>query len=390
MIYLFLSIVILTLVVTYDLKKLKAGRDLWYWTIFIFFVCVAGLRYKVGGDSLEYYNSFTGQIPTLNDLSRDHFFSIRYEPFWIILNSVCKTIINDFALFQFVHAFWINFVIFKFFKNNTQFRFTAILVYWMFFYFYFNMEILRESIAISLFLVAYPYLSKKKWLKYYIIVICSAMFHTSAIFLLFLPFFSSQVLNRVTLIRIAFVVVGTVFLLGVVPSIVPGSELQQRFASYQLFTPTFTGFTYYSLIYFFGPLYLYFNYIKYRSPVFEELVVAYFTIAGVVCYLTGFARLINYFTPFLAVFFTNYVFLIYELKKYKQIRSLVIVGVFLISFIPKYLYYFQDTSDLVANTHKYDLWYPYNSIFDKQENQIREQLFYRSFNNSREYLKNKN
>ena len=128
MIYLFLSIVILTLVVTYDLKKLKAGRDLWYWTIFIFFVCVAGLRYKVGGDSLEYYNSFTGQIPTLNDLSRDHFFSIRYEPFWIILNSVCKTIINDFALFQFVHAFWINFVIFKFFKNNTQYRFTAILV----------------------------------------------------------------------------------------------------------------------------------------------------------------------------------------------------------------------------------------------------------------------
>ncbi|MDR6733829.1 EpsG family protein [Sphingobacterium sp. 2149] len=362
------------------MKSNKAGRNLWYCITYVFFVCISGFRYKVGGDSLEYFNSFANQIPTLKDLTIDHFFTIRYEPFWIILNSICKTILNDFAILQLIHAIWINLVIFRFFKKNTKFLFTAILIYWLFFYFYFNMEILRESVAISFFLLAYPYLSSKKWVKYYLLVICAIMFHTSASFLIVLPLFRNQVLNKTNFIKIGCIVIGIIALFGVAPNLILGGALQQKFLIYQLFTPTFAGFTYYVCLYFFGPLFIYRHYTKYRVPLFRDIAVAYFAIAAIVSYLTGFSRFVNYFTPFMAVFLTNYIVLIFEIKKFRQVRSAVIFFIILISFIPKLLYYTQDTSDLVSDTHKYDLWFPYNSIFDKEENIKREQLFYRSFN----------
>ncbi|WET70814.1 EpsG family protein [Sphingobacterium sp.] len=390
MVYLLLSILLLIFTLAYDLKIAKTGKDFWYWSFFVCFTALSGFRYKVGGDTLEYFNSFTNQIPTLKSLNITHFETIRYEPFWILLNSFCKTIIDDFAFFQIVHAIFINVVIFRFFKKNTQYLFTAILIYWLFFYLYFNMEILRESIAISFFLLAYPYLSTKRLGKFYILVFCAIMFHASAVFLCFLPLFKNAVLNKGTMLKIGFLVFGIILLLGVLPNLMPNTEIQRRLAIYQLFTPSFFGFTFYAMIFFGGPMYIYINYIKYRRPIFKDIIVVYFSIAAIVSYLTGFSRLINYFMPFLSIYFVNYLFLVYNLRRYRKIKAIFIPLIVVIAFFPKYLYYFRDTSDLVPDTHNYNRWFPYCSIFDKQENKERELLFYRSFNDSREYIKNKN
>jgi len=385
MIYLLPLMLIFPLIFVYDVSTNKVGERFWYNFVVFILICIAGLRYKVGGDTLEYFNSFTNQVPTLGNLSAATFLQIRYEPFWILLNSICKTISNDFVLLQFVHAIFVNVVISRFFRKYTQFRFSSLLVYYLFYYLYYNTEILRESIAISLFVLAYPYLSKGVWAKYYILAICATLFHGSAIIMFFLPLFKTVELNKGTFVRIAFVVISAIILLKFAPNIIPDPELRRRFSGYQEFTPSLFGFLYYLGIFFLGPLYIYLQYGKYRSTLFPELITVYFTIAAVVSYLTGFNRFINYFMPFLTVYFVNYLFLIAEIKKYRQVRSLVIIAVFIISFLPKYLYYFKDTSNLVADTHNYNRWFPYTTVFNKEENEKRRMLFYRSFNYSREY-----
>src|SRR5690606_12351352 len=116
---------------------------------------------------LEYFNSFTNQIPKLGALKQEHFIMLRYESFWILLNSACKTIIDDFAVLQFIHTIFVNAVVFWFFNKYTKYKFTSLFIYLLFYYLYYNTEILRESIAISFFLLAYPALTAGKWFKYF-------------------------------------------------------------------------------------------------------------------------------------------------------------------------------------------------------------------------------
>jgi len=58
---------------------------------------------------------------------------------------------------------------------------------------------------------------------------------------------------------------------------------------------------------------------------------------------------------------------------------MVVGGLIAIAFIPKIVYYYKDTSKIVAGTRQYNLWYPYSSILDKKDYNKREDLFYGYF-----------
>jgi hypothetical protein len=50
-----------------------------------------------------------------------------------------------------------------------------------------------------------------------------------------------------------------------------------------------------------------------------------------------------------------------------------------VAFLPKIIYYFKDKSDIVRGTKRYSIYYPYYSIFNKQEDYKREELYYGMF-----------
>ncbi|MCD2421387.1 EpsG family protein [Niabella pedocola] len=389
MIYLFILALILVLVFSYDTNAKKAGGKFWYGFVFITLVCVAGLRYKVGGDSLEYFNSFENQIPPLNKLQLKHFVLLRYEPLWILLNSVCKTIVDDFAFFQFVHSIFVNIVLFSFFKKYTPYKFTAVLIYFLFYYLYYNMEVMRESLAISFFLLAYPAMVKNKWAQYYILIICATLCHASSIFLFFIPLFRKKKLTKSTFVKIGVSILLIMVLFNFAPTLIPNEEIRRRFSEYQKYIPSVFGFLYFLCIFFIVPIYIFLKYTRKRPVLFPELVVIYFAIAPMVSYFTGFSRFINYFMPFLTIYFANYLFMIAGDTKYHRARAILITGIFILVFLPKYLYYFRNTSHLVPNTYNYERWYPYTTVFDKQENETRKLLFYRSFDYSRKHIREK-
>lgn len=180
--------------IQYDVGRRENSRKyIIWWGLYIYLLLLIGLRYMVGGDSYFYMLYFNEADPSsLFDLSWDS----EYQPLFTFLVSLSKIVYPDFVSFQLLHAFIINTSLFYFISKNTPYRFAALSLCFLCFYINFSVEILRESLAIIIFIFNYKNLEEKKWLKYYVGVGFAFMFHLSAIFLIVLPFFVNLKLNR--------------------------------------------------------------------------------------------------------------------------------------------------------------------------------------------------
>lgn len=179
------------------------------WLMFEWLVLVllAGLRYRVGGDSLSYEDDYD-LMPNLATIANYDFVSSRYNVLWVYFVAVCKSISREFYFFQIVHAIIVNTIFFWFFKKHTKNVFLAVLLYSCFFYFKYNTEILRASLAVCCFLLSYDFLKEKKYIYYIGFTILAIGFHSEAIYMAFFPF----VEKGVSLMRTS--LLSTITLLG--------------------------------------------------------------------------------------------------------------------------------------------------------------------------------
>lgn len=160
-----------------------------YVAICVFLIVIAGLRYRIGGDTIFYEREFD-KIPSLANLGSFHLDSIRWAPGFTLFMMLCKSISTDFTVFQFFHATIINSIIFWFIYKNTPNKFICVCLYAVCLYTDFNNEVLRESMAVCVFLLGWPYFKRGKWLLYYPFAIGACFFHASAIMTLVLPLFA--------------------------------------------------------------------------------------------------------------------------------------------------------------------------------------------------------
>lgn len=383
MIYLFPFILSLFFLIKFDFNKKITGANFCYNLLLIVLILIAGLRYKVGGDSLNYFEYFD-EIPYLNALPNYDFINSPYDPFWIALSSISKTLINDFAFFQLIHAVIINTIIFWFIKKYTGFRFTAVFLYVCGAYLYFNMEIMRESLAICVFLLAYPSFREKKWLKYYVIAIVAFLFHSSAIILFLFPLLRYVKMNLFNVLMIGLVFIISIYFKQIIGLVLFTSRISEKFNTYSNLQLNIFGiisnFLFYCLIPF-VVIRLNNSLNRFESK-FEELIFLYFFLAMVFLYIPGFARFLNYLTPFLLIYLGDFINNIMNDKKLIKVKFLYVTMVFFLISFSKIQYYLIDTSKSVKDTHQYNLWYPYSSVFEKEEYRYRELIFQDGLNNT--------
>lgn len=172
----------------YDYKKFTSLRSFWLVVMWITAVCIAAFRYRMGVDSVMYEYEYP-EMPTLSQLWNYKFSDSRYQPLYIIFTAIPRTFSKDFFGFQLFHAIVVNGVLFWFFNKYTRHVFTALSLYFLTLYFLLNMEVLRESLAVSVFLLAWPFFERKKWILYYIVCTIAVGFHISAILMYLLPVF---------------------------------------------------------------------------------------------------------------------------------------------------------------------------------------------------------
>lgn len=179
--------------IKYDISKAKGGGKKFLWAfLYVYLTLLIGLRYMVGGDTFFYHVYF-------DQLSLDNLFSLGanddYQPFFVQSMLLAKAVYPKFVSFQILHVVIINSILFWYIKQNSKYIFSVLFFCLLIFYINFTVEILRESMAVMVFVLNYKNLEEKKWVKYFIGVFIASMFHLSAVYLLVLPFLQFLRLN---------------------------------------------------------------------------------------------------------------------------------------------------------------------------------------------------
>jgi len=361
--------------------QLKGNKQLWLYLEFFVLVLIAGIRYRVGGDTIVYMDHFE-DYPTISELSTFDFENAVYNRLWYIYNSVFKSLGDSFTLFQIVQALIVNTVFFRFFKRYSPFYFTAILVYFWGYYCYFNMEIQREVLAICVLLESYYFLQNKKFIIYYLLCVLAMFFHTSAVIMFFIPlvYFIKKDYYWVPLLIIILVVLSlkvfnviTIFL----SIAIPDSKLTETIAAYLLLdSPNIIGQTIYILkvVPFILIMFVRNKYGYNEDSLMGRMLFFSVAIQSVTMYISVTQRFSNYIYPFGIIFVVNTVLYHYwDIKSHLLSKIIVNAALFIYLFNLSY-FYLQNRYDDLQGAHVFHRYIPYNTVFNKKSNMFREQL----------------
>ena len=235
MIYLTILVLLMFLSFRYDICGKKDNKEQWYLIVLCIFILLAGLRWRVGGDTIHYLYDFYYEYPSLVDFSFKEYY-IGRDPFYVLLNSFVKSIGGRFYMVQLIQAAFVNILILKYFKKHSQYVFTCCMFYFLLSYVSFSMEIMRASFSIVICLYAFDYFIEKKWIKGYALLFIAVMFHTQTLGVLLFPAFLFLRLNKKgLLILIGAYILGIFFqkLLGDYIFLFEGNEsLEDKFSTY--------------------------------------------------------------------------------------------------------------------------------------------------------------
>lgn len=384
MIYILVFILLLIPVIRYDWLAKSGGESGWYYFNLVVLILLAGLRYRVGGDTLMYMAMYN-DIPTMAELKYFDFEEALYNPLWYLYNSFFKSISDDFTLFQIGQAILVNCVFFWFFRRySPQYYFSAILLYYVGYYCYFNMEIMREILCVCILMLMTPWLLAKRWILYYAGCIIAINMHYSAAVMLFIPLLcymfkkSSWSLSLLILVGITVLMNVVNVLLLLVKVIAQDERFVELVEKYMENSGNLVGMLFQLLaaLPVVGMMYIRNKCeLDYRDRFASLAMGAIFAYAFAMGFF-AFARLANYFIPFVLVFtvHTIYYFISNCRLRSAQVSTLVMgVSVFLISFNYGF-YYLRDMSTYYPNTRFNIIFTPYHSVFDPEIDEQRERF----------------
>lgn len=376
MIYLIAFIYLSSLAVVYDFGQGVKAKKFNYYAAMVLLICIAGFRYKVGGDTYNYMHAHA-VMPDLSSIFNHGEYVAKNQPLWILLVATAKSISDEFFVLQFMQAVIVNVAVFSFFGKTTRYYFTAILIYSVGAFPYFNFEIMREGLAIAMFLWAFGYYRDQRWFPFCLMAGAAFLFHASAFFLALLPLFRKRQ-PPVFLAPVVFVIG---YFLNPLFSryIAAGGQMGDFFSyvsSYAEYNYTVYGLLSLLLLYIAYPIGL----LKLsgvssnRASALRSLALTGVWVGATTSMFFIFFRFLNYFTPIFMVLACEAVHRVYRGVGSLALRA-VAAGVLSLFLFGVYTArYFKDTSDIAYATHWYNRWYPYTSVFDGVEDSKREDL----------------
>ena len=347
-------------IIIYDIGKYKFISKNYLWgIIYIYLTLLIGLRYYVGGDTF-YYHEYFRRLVDFNFFDFESTES--YQPFFLIFMKIAKSIYNDFVIFQILHVLIINSVLFWFIRKNTRFIFSALFFCLLIFYINFSVEILRESLAVMIFLLNYKNLRDSNWFKYFLGVLLSSMFHLSAIFLLILPFIKFLNFNNLYVVLIFVVTVILTQIQPLLDLLTLVQNIQEKITFYSEYSPSINTTLLFLTSKFLIPIgfFMFVKFILKKSIKYESLMCLFGLLGiGTVFSTLIFARLTNYILPFYCVSIAEIIIPYLRLKKVGLGKLVMYFTIFCSIIAMGYTSFFWPTG-------YYKKWVPYMSIFSQE------------------------
>lgn len=198
MVYLCTLVALLLCSWLYDCRRTLPLRNACFRVLCAVLTLIAALRFRVGMDSIA-YESIYQSLPSLGTLSLSDFAESRFEPAWLLLCALLRSISPEFLLLQMVHAIFVNWAVGRFIQRSSRHPFIALTLYFLILFIPFSTEILRQSVAISIFLLAWPLLRARHFVVFSLLILIASAFHVSALPLLLLPALALPGLRRLFL-----------------------------------------------------------------------------------------------------------------------------------------------------------------------------------------------
>ena len=195
MIYFLILFLLLILAVRYDIQGKSKYRDHWYLAVLVILIFVAGLRWRLGVDTPNYLGFFYHKYPDLDHFSFEDW-PIGKDPFYVLINSIVKSMGGRFYIVQLIQATIVNGLIFLYIKKHCKSIFTCALLYFVISYTGYCMEIMRAAISIVICLFGNDYILERKWVKGYLLYMLALMFHAQTVVLFVLPVLFFLRLNK--------------------------------------------------------------------------------------------------------------------------------------------------------------------------------------------------
>lgn len=353
----------------------------------VILILIAGLRYRVGGDTLHYVDTYSS-MPTFATLCGVDF-GEGYGPLWYLFCAIAKSLGGDFVYLQLLHACIVNLTFVFFFKKRSVSVLASLLIYFLIYFLYYNMEILREALAVCVFCYNFDNLINNRYVKYYLISLAAIGFHFSALILLVFPLLYKIAQSKYS--KYYFLIAGTCIVI-VFFIIIPTSYnmlldyfpvIALKLKSYSTLSfNNILGICFYAI-----PFFLF--WIVYRISVVKKIyagnpyimrIFLFFLFLGAIN--QGLMRITNYFVPFAISYLINVGGDVFSRDKYvgKKVQVAFIFSLFLLLFQKSY-YYLDDTDELVPYSRRYELWYPYESVLNPIRHKERELIFYNAIYN---------
>ena len=104
----------------YDVMEYPKGKWSWYYLLLFWFIIISGFQYMVGSDMPVYVDEYNNYYDTLRFDVGSSVVEGKRQPGWVLLSCLCRMITHDFLLFKLIHAIFVNYAIFTFFKKESQ------------------------------------------------------------------------------------------------------------------------------------------------------------------------------------------------------------------------------------------------------------------------------
>ena len=317
MIYIIILLINLYCIYKYDYRKSLFYKDASFYILLILCILISTFAYRLGTDANRYQYIYENEVLKLSNISWHYLTNFpNWQPGFALLCTLCKSIWDSYYFFKFIYAVIVNTTLFLFFRKNTPYLFSTILIYLVIQYFYFNFEIYRQCISLCIFIWSLPYFYQRTWMKYYLMIILAYFFHTSAALLLLLPLFYLLPIRQVIRFSIVAILALIVFnnqinyLIGQIISITNlfdkslvfylNSDIygQSIFSLSNIFTYIFN-----IIIPIWG---IYWMYQHKMAKKYHFFVLIYAVIVLISQFLPIFSRFNVYFRPFAFVYFIEF------------------------------------------------------------------------------------
>ncbi|UBM57641.1 EpsG family protein [Marinilongibacter aquaticus] len=370
------------LTLLYDVLGLRGGRGVAYILLCFALILLAGLRYRVGGDTSNYMHTHEIFPKLTSILTYDYASQRSIEIGWVIFSSACKMLSDDFVVLQLIHALFVNVIIFKFIYRYTRHIFLAATLYFILLFPYLNFEILRQAVSITIFLgFGLKYLIEGKWFRYLLMSLLSLAFHYSALILFCFPFVMVLLKQRLIIIAMisSTVFASGIFLNNLLSNIVLFNPFEmavlKKMQFYGEYNLSNLGLLLSFIQYIVVPIIIYaflkrFN----RLTDVNSLVIIYVFIAAVSSSFPILFRMIYFIFPLYIISLADSIFLLLIRIKSTFWFKMAFLNAILAVILLMHTYEWFKKIEGGYGARWYVRWYPYHSVFTREISPEREAL----------------